>query len=400
MSYSITDVKEYVREEDVKFIRLAFCDVDGKLKNASVMPSELDRAFQCGVSFDGSAIKGFQKQEKSDLLLFPDPDTLTLLPWRPSHGKVIRLFCDVKTPDGKAYELDSRNVLKKAIEYARKEGVTCNFGSEFEFYLFKTDENGARTKEPSDSAGYMDVAPEDKGENVRREICLTIEEMGLYPECSHHEEGPGQNEIDFRYSDPLSSADHAVIFKNATEIIANKNGLWATFDPKPLAGKSGSGMHVNVSVQKDDGEDVFDSFVAGVLRRLKENTFFFNPVQESYKRLGEMKAPNRVCWANQNRSTAIRIPATSGQKRFELRSPDGTANPYLAYALVIYSGIEGVKDKLKLPPEFSGNAFFCDEAEKLPFDLKSAYEIVSASEFVKKHIPDKFLKNASGERNL
>ena len=220
MKYTVNDVMEYVREEDVKFIRLAFCDLGGNLKNLSVMPEELKRAFDRGIAFDGSAIKGFELVEKSDLFLFPDPDTLTLLPWRPSHGKVIRLFCDIKYPDGRPYELDSRRILKDAVLKAKEYNLDVEVGAEFEFYVFKTDENGEKTDIPCDNAGYMDVAPADRGENLRREICLTIEEMGLNPECSHHEEGPGQNEIDFKYSDALSTADHAVIFKNATESIA------------------------------------------------------------------------------------------------------------------------------------------------------------------------------------
>ena len=203
MSYTVNDVLEYVKEEDVKFIRLAFCDSRGAVKNLSVMPAELERAFKNGISFDASAIRGFESVERSDMLLFPDPDTLTVLPWRPSHGRVVRLFCDIRYPDGRPYELDCRNVLKNAVEFAKERGVVCNIGTEFEFYLFKSDENGERSETPADEAGYMDVAPADKGENVRREICLTIEEMGLYPESSHHEEGPGQNEIDFKYAGAL-----------------------------------------------------------------------------------------------------------------------------------------------------------------------------------------------------
>ena len=390
MKYTVNDVMEYVREEDVKFIRLAFCDLGGNLKNLSVMPEELKRAFERGIAFDGSAIKGFELVEKSDLFLFPDPDTLTLLPWRPSHGKVIRLFCDIKYPDGRPYELDSRRILKDAVLKAKEYNLDVEVGAEFEFYVFKTDENGEKTDIPCDNAGYMDVAPADRGENLRREICLTIEEMGLNPECSHHEEGPGQNEIDFKYSDALSSADHAVIFKNATESIAYKNGFYATFDPKPIDGELGSGMHVNVSVKGGD-DKTFSRFLAGVLRRIKDITAFLNPTESSYKRLGEKKAPKVVGWGRENRSCLVRIPATNGgEKRFELRSPDGKSNVYLVYALVIYAGIEGIKDKLTLGEETVNNAYVTG-GEKLPESLKDAKKAAYESEFVNKYLPKRIV---------
>ena len=390
MKYTVNDVMEYVREEDVKFIRLAFCDLGGNLKNLSVMPEELKRAFDRGIAFDGSAIKGFELVEKSDLFLFPDPDTLTLLPWRPSHGKVIRLFCDIKYPDGRPYELDSRRILKDAVLKAKEYNLDVEVGAEFEFYVFKTDENGEKTDIPCDNAGYMDVAPADMGENLRREICLTIEEMGLNPECSHHEEGPGQNEIDFKYSDALSSADHAVIFKNATESIAYKNGFYATFDPKPIDGEPGSGMHVNVSVKGGD-DKTFSRFLAGVLRRIKDITAFLNPTESSYKRLGEKKAPKVVGWGRENRSCLVRIPATNGgEKRFELRSPDGKSNVYLVYALVIYAGIEGIKDKLTLGEETVNNAYVTG-GEKLPESLKDAKKAAYESEFVNKYLPKRIV---------
>lgn len=383
MKNTVKDVLDYVREEDVKFIRLAFLDVDGNLKNASVMPGELERAFKSGISFDGSAIKGFVGADCSDLFLFPDPDTLTVLPWRPSHGRVIRLFCDVKKPDGTPVAFDSRGVLKRAIEKAKTAGITCNFAAEFEFYLFKTDENGAPTREPCDRAGYMDVAPLDKGENVRREICLTIEEMGLTPECSHHEEGPGQNEIDFKYSDPLSSADHAVIFKNATEIVAYKNGFTASFEPKPLIGESGSGMHVNVSVNADGGKRVFEPFIAGVMSKIKEITYFLNPTENSYARLGEKKAPKQIFCGKENRNALVRIPAGTTGERFELRSPDGGANVYLAYALIIFAGLEGVEKGLTVDGVEGGT---------LPSGLAEAKTLAKNSEFVKKYLGETFIK--------
>lgn len=395
MKNTVADVTEYVKEEDVKFIRLAFCDVKGRIRNASVMPDRLESAFKNGLSVDGSAV-GFTGAEKSDLFLFPDPDTLTLLPWRPSHGRVARLFCAVKTSDGKAFALDSRQILKNAVDYAAKNGISCNFGAEFEFYLFRLDENGEQTYIPADRAGYMDVAPQDKCENIRREICLTIEEMGLYPECSHHEEGPGQNEIDFRYSDALSSADHAVIFRNAAETVAYKNGFWASFQPKPLKEESGSGMHINVSVKSGDGRDVTESFIAGVLDKIKDMTYFLNNSEQSYQRLGKKKAPDAIAWGRENRTALIRIPAKGeGEtKRFELRSADGMANIYLAYALILYAGTEGVKNRLPLQKESKDDLFKTRELYgKLPQSLQEAKTFALNSDFIKKHIPVEFFGN-------
>ncbi|MDD6995781.1 MAG: glutamine synthetase family protein [Candidatus Borkfalkiaceae bacterium] len=394
MKNTIANVTEYVKEEDVKFIRLAFCDVKGRIRNVSVMPDRLESAFRNGISFDGSAA-GFSGAEKSDLFLFPDPDTLTLLPWRPSHGRVARLFCAIKTPEGKAFPLDSRQILKTAVEYAAQNGISCNFGTESEFYLFRLDENGERTYIPADRAGYMDVAPQDKCENIRRELCLTIEEMGLSPERSHHEEGPGQNEIDFRYSDALSSADHAVIFRNAAETIAYKNGFWASFQPKPLKEESGSGMHINVSVNSDDGRDVTESFIAGVLYRIKEMTYFLNNTEQSYQRLGKQKAPDTIAWGRENRTALIRIPAKGEEesRRFELRSADGMANIYLAYALILYAGTEGVINALPLQKESTNDLFIAREGcEKLPRSLQEAAAIALNSDFIKKHIPVEFIK--------
>ena len=253
--YTKNEVIDYVREEDVKFIRLAFTDVHGNPKNISVMPGELPRAFSEGISFDASAIEGFGGEVKSDLVLVPDPATLSPLPWRPSHGRVVRMFCDIRRPDGTYFEGCSRVLLRNAVAEAKKEGLSFGFGAEMEFYLFETDEEGKATDVPFDRAGYMDMAPDDRGENVRREICLTLDEMGIIPESSHHEEGPGQNEIDFRYSDPLSCADNVVTVKTVVKTVAAKNGLFADFSPKPLSAAPGSGMHVNMSVQSASSDD-------------------------------------------------------------------------------------------------------------------------------------------------
>ncbi|MDY3846588.1 MAG: glutamine synthetase family protein [Eubacteriales bacterium] len=394
MDYSAEEVKQYILEEDVKFIRLAFCDVFGKQKNISVMPSETDRAFRYGIAIDGSAVEGFGGITCSDLFLYPDSSTIAPLPWRPDHGKVIRMFCDIKYPDGRAFEGDTRTILKRAVEEAKKEGVSFVFGSEMEFYLFKCDENGNRTDEPYDSAGYMDIAPEDKGENVRREICLTLEQMGIYPESSHHEEGPGQNEIDFKYSEPLSAADNAATFRTVVRTVAARNGLCADFSPKPINGKPGNGMHINFSVKKDGEEDVMSEAIAGIMSHIPEITVFLNPCEKSYERLGCDKAPCYISWSEQNRSQLIRIPAAKGEcRRAELRSPDPSANPYLVLALLIYSALDGIKNKMKLMPPINENLYNTSDEEKLeigklPATFCEAKTVMMESEFVKGILPE------------
>ena len=264
MQYTPEEIRQYAAEEDVKFIRMAFCDVEGRQKNIAIMPGELDRAFRYGIAIDGSAIPGFGGEVHSDLLLYPDPSTLCVLPWRPEHGRVVRMFCAVTRPDGTEIEADARSLLKRAVADAEAAGLTFTFGTEMEFYLFCRDENGEPTKIPYDEAGYMDIAPADKGENIRREVCLTLEQMGIRPESSHHEEGPGQNEIDFRYSDPVTAADNAVTFRTVVDTAAARNGLWADFGPKPLADRPGNGLHINFSVTAADGRDVLPAAIAGI----------------------------------------------------------------------------------------------------------------------------------------
>lgn len=391
--YCCDEVITYCKEEDVKFIRLAFCDLRGNQKNVAIMPSELERAFKYGISLDASAIPDFGDEVKSDLFLFPDPSTLSALPWRPSHGRVMRMFCDIRRPDGSPFERDSRHILKNAIAEAEKMGVSCYFGAEFEFYLFKTDENGYPTNIPFDNAGYMDIAPEDRGENVRRDICLTLENMNIRPESSHHEEGPGQNEIDFRYSDALASADNAVTFKSVVKTIAMQNGLYACFSPKPLEDESGNGLHINISIKSSDTEER-DAFIAGILKHIKEITAFLNPTEESYLRLGEKKAPKYITWSHENRSQLIRIPAANGEyERFELRSPDPCANPYIAYALLIYAGLDGIRNHMELCAPMDINLFKADKSvtdalETLPQSLSEALRLARKSELINKYLPD------------
>lgn len=398
MVYTREEVLAYVREEDVKFIRLTFCDIFGVPKNISVLAGELDSAFERGITFDGSAIPGFGGGDCPDLLLFPDPATLTVLPWRPSHGRVVRMYCDIRRPDGSPFEMDCRRLLKNAVSEAAMAGLTCEFGSENEFYLFKTDERGSRIREPLDRAGYMDIAPEDAGENARREICLTLEEMGIRPVASHHEEGPGQNEIDFRCGDPLTAADNSVTFKTVVRTVAAGNGLWADFDPKPLPDWPGNGMHISVSPSLAGGEDCFASFLAGLLRRVREMTLFLNPLSASYERLGGYKAPKYVSWKHDDRCQLIRIPACpGGGRRMELRSPDPAANPYIAYALVLKAGLEGVKEKLSPPPELVKDVLktphaLLSELETLPGDICEAAELAKNSAFIKNCLPESLME--------
>ena len=397
MLYTESEILEYLQEEDVKFVRLAFCDIFGGQKNVSIPPAELPKAFRYGISFDASAIAGFGDKCHSDMFLFPDPTTLSVLPWRPSHGRVVRMFCDMRYPDGTPFELDGRALLRRAVSDAAKKGLSCYFGAEYEFYLFKTDENGAPTNVPMDEAGYMDMAPEDLGENVRREICLTLDEMGISPEASHHEEGPGQNEIDFRYSDALSAADNSVTFKTVVKTVAARNGLYACFDPKPLAGVSGSGMHINVSPYMAAGGEYFDSFMAGILAHIYDMTLFLNPSAQSYLRLGSNKAPQYISWSPQNRTQLIRIPASAETKRIELRSPDAGANPYLAYALLIYAGLDGIEHGLVPPPSDDFDLFKAPEQvlarlKKLPASLKEAKAAAQNSPFVKDRLPPSILE--------
>ena len=390
MIYTAQEVFDFVKEEDVKFIRLAFCDTLGRQKNISILPSELRRAFEDGISFDASAICGFGGAEKSDLLLFPDPSTLNILPWRPSHGKVVRMFCDIRHPDGTPFSRDTRAILRRAVADAKAAGITVQFGAEIEFYLFKTDENGDPTKIPFDHATYMDVAPEDKGENVRREICLTLLDMGIQPESSHHEEGPGQNEIDFRYSDAMRAADDAMNFITVVKATATQNGLYADFSPKPLENESGNGLHINMSVKCADGTDRTPAFMAGILAHIRDITAFLNPSEASYSRFGKCKAPKFVTWSHENRSQLIRIPAAKGEyRRIELRSPDPSANPYLAYALLIWAGLDGIAKDMCPAPAVNLNLLTAPESETREFDtlpgsLAEAVALANGSALVRR----------------
>ncbi len=406
MTNTIHDVLEFVKENDVKFIRLGFCDLFGMQKNISIMAEELSSAFENGVSFDAHAIKGFRDVTNSDLLLFPDPTTLMILPWRPGPGRVIMFYCDIKNPDKSTFQGDSRQLLKRVIKRCKDSGYNCKIGAECEFYLFKTDEKGEPTGETLDNGSYLDISPLDKGENIRREICLCLEEMNILPEASHHEQGPGQNEITFKFSDVLSCADNFLTFKFAVKAIAARNGLFASFMPKPMLNKSGSGLHVNISLSQN-GLNIFtnigeqskiaENFIAGILERTREMTLFLNPIANSYERFGKNEAPKYISWSHQNRSQLVRIPAANSERvRMELRSPDPSLNPYLAFALIITAGLDGIDNELSLPPAVDVDLYKVDENIKnqlvsLPADLMQAIEFARNSSFIKNTIGDEML---------
>jgi len=396
MLYTESEVMEFVAEDDVKFIRLAFSDGCGKQRNLSIMPSELQRAFEFGIPFDASACFA-DAGNLTDLYLIPDPSTLQVLPWRPSHGKVVRMYCNIQYPNGEPFELDGRQILKRAIEEGKKHGIYCEVGAEYEFYLFKTDEVGNPTKIPHDFGGYFSIAPEDKGENIRREICLALEEMGVAPYSSHHEKGPGQHEIDFMPSAPLTAADNSISYKTAVRTIAERNGLYADFSPKPFADKPGNGLHLKFSLLRDESGYMTRCFMAGIMAYIRELTVFLNPTEDSYLRLNSGSAPNVVSWAKMNRTQLIRVPVQkNGERKFELRSPDAELNPYTAIAGLICAGIEGVVNNMQLCHETDMNMFALTDGEKaqferLPASLDEAKRLAANSEFVKKYLPQKII---------
>lgn len=389
MNRTVEEILEYVEEEDAKFIRLAFRDAFGVQKNISIMPGEIAKAFDEGIPINAKSIVGFQGYKESNLYLKPDPSTLAILPWRPDSGRVIRMFCDVYTPDGREFVADTRAILKKAIRRAEEAGVEFRFGSESEFYLFKKDDEGRPTKIPHDNAGYMDIAPLDRGENIRREICLTIEKMGLEPERSHHERGPGQNEIDFHYGKPLKAADQNTTFKMAVQTIADRNGLYADFSPVPLPDNPGNGYHINIFAVDSDGNDVCELAAAGIIEKIRDITLFLNPSEDSYGRFGTSTAPDRINWSSAGDTELIYISRYKNSTRVELRSPDALSNPYLTYALLIYAGLYGIENKLSLPIEMDPEGLF------LPRSITEASEIAENSDFLKDIIPPEIIRTYS-----
>ncbi|MCL2006112.1 MAG: glutamine synthetase family protein [Planctomycetaceae bacterium] len=407
MNTTTDEVLEFVQENDVQFIRLSFCDLLGFHKNIAIVADELPAAFANGISFDAHAIKGFRDVMQSDLLLFPDPDTMMLLPWRPGPGRVVRFYCDIRNPDKTTFPCDGRALLKQVVERCQKLGYICNVGTKCEFYLFKTNENGEPTNVTLDKGGYLDISPLDKGENIRREICLTLKEMGIKPESSHHEQGPGQNEIDFKPSNILAAADNLQTFKSVVKAVAARNGLFASFMPKPLPGAAGSGLHVNLSLAQN-GINVFrnqngglskiaENFIAGILARTPEMTLFLNPLANSYRRFGEFEAPKYISWSHQNRSQLIRIPAAVGEKvRLELRSPDSSLHPYLAFGLILAAGLDGIESQRALPDAVDVDLYTADEnitktLIPLPDALDKAIVLAENSSFVREVVGEELL---------
>ncbi len=402
------EILEFVEENDVKFIRLGFCDPLGHQKNISILSNEIEHAFTDGIAFDASAVPAFSDVTNSDLLLMPDENTLSLLPWRPNRNAVLRFYCDIKNTDGTPYASDARQILQNSIKRLKKLGFSAKLGTECEFYLFKLAEDGTPTKTPIDNGGYLDIAPLDKGENLRREVCLCLEEMGLHPRTSCHEQGPGQNKINFKFSDVLSSADNMMAFKSMVKSIASRNDLFASFMPKPFLDKSGNGLHINISLYKDNvnifGEPSSENykyaeyFIAGILDKIAEITLFLNPNNNSYERFGHFKAPKYISWSHQNRSQLLRIPSSSkGRERMELRSADPTINPYLAFALILEAGIYGIKNELALPDAVNENLYTAqssvtDTLKTLPKNLGEAILLAENSDFVKKHLSEELLE--------
>ena len=372
--YSKEDIIRMVHEQDVEFIRMQFTDIFGQLKNVAITASQIEKAVDNQIMIDGSSIEGFVRIEESDQYLRPDLDSFAILPWRPQHGKVARLICDVYNPDGTPFIGDPRGALKRVLKKAADMGYSFNVGPELEFFLFETDEQGKPTTRTGDEAGYFDLGPLDHGESTRREICMALEAMGFEIEASHHEVAAGQHEIDFKYADALTTADRIMTFKLAVKSISQKNGLHATFMPKPVFGINGSGMHTNMSLFKDGKNVFFDesdprklsklaySFIAGILAHVKGMAAITNPLVNSYKRLVPgYEAPCYLAWSASNRSALIRIPAARGQAtRVELRCPDPACNPYLTLAVCLAAGLDGIEKGMTPPEETTENIFAMD----------------------------------------
>ena len=400
-NYSREDIIKLVEEEDVEFIRLQFTDIFGNLKNLAITAGQLEKALDNDCMFDGSSIEGFASVEESDMYLHPDFSTLEIFPWRPQQGKVARLICDVYRPDRTPFAGDPRYILKRAIREAEEMGLTFRVGAECEFFLFHLDDNGMPTTLTHEKAGYFDVGPVDFGENARRDMVLTLEDMGFVVEASHHDVAPAQHEISFRYDEALATADNIMTFKLAVRTIAKRHGLHASFMPKP---KNGSGMHMNMSLLKD-GKNIFAdekgahglsrdayAFLGGVMEHMRGMTAILNPIVNSYKRLVPgFEAPAYIAWSATNRSTLIRIPAAKGEAvRMELRSPDPTANPYLALAAVLRAGLDGIKRQLAVPESVDCNIFRMSaqerrerKIEELPGTLAEAVSCMEEDAFMK-----------------
>ncbi|MDK2820301.1 MAG: glutamine synthetase [Clostridia bacterium] len=408
-------VLHQAEELGVKFVRLQFTDIFGVLKNVAIPVEQLPKALNNELMFDGSSIEGFVRIEESDMYLHPDPDTFVVFPWRPHEGMVARLICDVYGPDGIPFSGCPRSTLKRVLSEAAAMGFTMNVGPEAEFFLFHTDASGKPTLDTHDSAGYFDLTPVDLGEDARRDMVLTLEQMGFEIEASHHEVAPGQHEIDFKYADALATADRITTFKFVVRTIAQRHGLHATFMPKPIYGINGSGMHCNLSLSKDGKNAFYDpkgeqglsetayQFIAGIMAHAKALTAITNPTVNSYKRLVPgYEAPVYIAWSPRNRSPLIRVPAKRGAStRIEVRHPDPSCNPYLAIAVLLKAGLDGIKRGLTPPKPTDKNIFAMkpEELKKegidiLPLNLEEALEALAEDEVIRdalgSHIYNRF----------
>lgn len=403
--YTRDDIIRMMEEEDVEFIRLQFTDMFGNLKNLAVTTSQLDRVLDNQIMFDGASIDGFARVEESDMFLYPDLDTFCIFPWRPQHGKVARFICDVYRADGTPFEADPRYVLKQTIKDVEKMGYQFDVGPECEFFLFHSDDEGNPTTITHEKAGYFDVSPQDLGENARRDMILTLEDMGFVIEASHHENAPAQHEIDFQYQEALKTADGIMTFKLAVRTVAKRHGLHASFMPKPKPDVNGSGMHMNMSLSQDGRNVFYDPedashlsqegywFIGGIMKHIRAITAITNPIVNSYKRLVPgFEAPVYIAWSSRNRSPLIRIPSAQNGKdqRIELRSPDSSANPYLAIAVCLAAGLEGIRDHIDPPESMNINIFAMTEEEReaagiecLPGNLLEAIHDLEQDEFIR-----------------
>lgn len=420
--YSRSEIIKLVKENEVNFIRMQFTDILGQPKNVALTDSQLEKALDGEIMFDGSSIDGFVRIEESDMYLRPDYDSFVIFPWDGEEGRVARLICDIYQPDGSPFKGDPRYVLKRNLAEAKALGFDFFVGPECEFFLFKKDEKACPTTIPTDSASYFDINPTDGGSAIRREICLILEEMGFEIEASHHENSEGQHEIDFKYDDALSTADKVMTFKLVVKSIASKHGMHATFMPKPIFGINGSGMHINQSLVKDGQNAFVDekdnlglsstayAYIAGLLEHARAFTAITNPLVNSYKRLVPgYEAPVYLAWSARNRSPLIRVPASRGAgTRVELRSPDPACNPYLAFATILAAGMDGVKRNLQAPPSVERNIYAMDRAEReafgiesLPGSLNRAIRALADDPLIKdslgEHIFDFYVKNKRAE---
>ena len=385
MQYTKSEVLDFIEENDVKFIKLAFCDIFGCQKVIAIQPALVPEALETGIPIDASRITGFEREHDSELFLVPDTSTMSLLPWRPVHGRVVRFYCDIRRADGSGFDIDCRGILKKAVDIAKLHGIIFNFGASSEFYLFKNDGEGNPTDVPFDNAGFMDAAPEDKGEDVRREICLTLENMGVTPQSSHHSGGPGQNIIEFCHSSAVHAADDVITYKSVVKTMAAHNGLTASFDPIPIPGKDGNGFHITLTPMLRE-KDCSENFLAGILAHAAEITAILNPTADSYRRLGVFGAPEFVSWSEKSRRCFAYKKA--GQPAIEVRSPDSTTNPYLAYAALIYAGLDGYLKRTKLPKPDAAR----ETSEKLPKSAEEALQVFEKSSFIRNVFPEYFVR--------